>query len=483
MDNRRKETRTVRRMALCIGTLLLTGGLLTGCGTLPWERTNGAAAAAQKKEQKPDTGFIPELPGSYDSADTAVVVKKNEKDSQITFFNIPTGRNYTLNYDGTTRITDKYGREMSMQQVKAGDVTDVTFLKAKKKLRSLAVSSKMWSNRAEGNYQFNLNGKGMLVGKEQYELGNNVMVLSDDKQVALEDINACDGLVLQGIDRTIYSIVVDKGHGYLKLKNAEYFTGGWIEVGQSLIKPVKEDMLLTVPEGKFDVLVTNNGNGGKKSVTIKRNQETELDVGDLKGEETKNGNIVFTIKPMQASVYIDGDKVDISEPVSLEYGIHQLIVRAEGYQTMTKYLKVGQENANISLELEASDDKDVSGNDAAADNKNGADKKDDTGNGQTESGNTDYEYSDSQTDNHEPDTINATGGHRIYITSPRGAEVYFDGEYMGIAPLDFGKKSGSHEVTLRKGGCQTRSFTIQIDEEEKDISWSFSELEKLPGVE
>lgn len=441
-----------------------------GCSTvLPWERVDKADTSDNASQQTADTGFIPELPGSYDSADTAVIVSKNEKESTITFFNIATGRNYTLTYDGTTRISDQYGKELTIAQIGAGDVTDVTFLKSKKKLRSLSLSSQVWTNRAEGNFQINLNGKGLLVGKDQYRLAENVMVLSEGKQVEIMDINACDGLFLQGIDRTIYSITIEKGHGYLKLQNAEYFNGGWIEVGQALIQPVSEDMLLTVPEGKYQVLITNRGNGGTKEVSIERNRETVLDVGDLKGEEPVIGNIVFTVTPQEASVYIDGDKADISSPVSLEYGIHQLIVRAEGYETMTKYLKVGQPYANIDLELEEAeeetgsgetDGKNISGNSASAER--------DSGSGSV-----------SENSAAGAETVNASGDYRIYITSPKETEVYFDGKYVGLAPVDFKKESGTHVVTLRKSGSQTRSFTIQIDEEPKDISWSFSELEKI----
>lgn len=449
---------------------LFLGGTLMGCSTvLPWERVDKADTSDNASQQTADTGFVPELPGSYDSADTAVIVSKNEKESTITFFNIATGRNYTLTYDGTTRLSDQYGKELTIAQIGAGDVTDVTFLKSKKKLRSLSLSSQVWTNRAEGNFQVNLNGKGLLVGKDQYRLAENVMVLSEGKQVELMDINACDGLFLQGIDRTIYSITIEKGHGYLKLQNAEYFNGGWIEVGQALIQPVSEDMLLTVPEGKYQVLITNRGNGGTKEVSIERNRETVLDVGDLKGEEPVIGNIVFTVTPQEASVYIDGDKADISSPVSLEYGIHQLIVRAEGYETMTKYLKVGQPYANIDLELEEAeeetesgetDGKNISGNSASAER--------DSGSGSV-----------SENSAAGAETVNASGDYRIYITSPKETEVYFDGKYVGLAPVDFKKESGTHVVTLRKSGSQTRSFTIQIDEEPKDISWSFSELEKI----
>ena len=62
------------------------------------------------------------------------------------------------------------------------------------------------------------------------------------------------------------------------------------------------------------------------------------------------------------------------------------------------------------------------------------------------------------------------------IESPVGAEVYVDGNYVGIVPASFSKKSGSHEVTIRKSGYLTRTYTINVDDEDKDISYSFSDL-------
>ena len=67
----------------------------------------------------------------------------------------------------------------------------------------------------------------------------------------------------------------------------------------------------------------------------------------------------------------------------------------------------------------------------------------------------------------------------MHIDSPVGAEVYLDGNYIGIAPVDFEKKAGNYVVSLRKTGYQTRSYTLQVDSEEKDVTYSFSELIKL----
>ena len=76
-------------------------------------------------------------------------------------------------------------------------------------------------------------------------------------------------------------------------------------------------------------------------------------------------------------------------------------------------------------------------------------------------------------------TTSTKSSYKVHIDSPVGAEVYLDGNYIGIAPVDFEKKAGNYVITLRKTGYQTRSYTLQVDSEEKDVTYSFSELSKL----
>ena len=73
------------------------------------------------------------------------------------------------------------------------------------------------------------------------------------------------------------------------------------------------------------------------------------------------------------------------------------------------------------------------------------------------------------------------GEYRVRIEEPSGAEVYKDGNYLGIAPISFKKSPGTYIITLRRNGYQTRSYTISVDNEEKDASFSFSELVSLDG--
>ena len=51
-----------------------------------------------------------------------------------------------------------------------------------------------------------------------------------------------------------------------------------------------------------------------------------------------------------------------------------------------------------------------------------------------------------------------------------------DGSYVGIAPISFAKLEGSIVITLRKTGFQTRNYTIQLENDKKDVHYSFSDL-------
>ena len=393
-----------------------------------------------------NTGFIPAKAGMYDSADTAMIKQINNQEKKITFYNFVREKNYTLTFDGTAKLYDKYGSSISMEQVNEGDIVEITFLKEKKTLASLQKSDECFVLEDVSNFSINEKTKEMTIGSATYQYKDDLFIYSDGKQVEVMDINAVDCLRVQGIDHTVHSIYIDKGHGYLRLKNDEYFWGGWIEVGQSIIRPIEEDMLLIVPEGKYDVLLSTNGISSTKKVTIKRDKETELDIGDLKKEELKKyGNLIFVVSPDTASIYIDGEEVDISGPVEVEYGVHQMMAKAEEYQTITQYIKVGQENATIQVTME----------------------KD---NGESVSSNTTTTTSETE--------AASTSSGKVTIAAPVGTEVYVDGSYVGVAPVSFKKTMGVHVITLRQDGYETRSYTINITDLTTDESMSFSALVK-----
>lgn len=427
----------MRKCILAVLAAVVIG--MAGCSP----RTVQQQESVVPESSSVDTGFRVTTPESYDSTDTAVLVKKDKKEGRITLLNLNRSRTYTLSMDGTTHLYDKYGESVSLDQIAAGDVVDVCFLKSNKHLTSMKQSPQAWKNEGISRYDIDYIRSEVKIGEDIYKLTDNTQYLSMGRSIEKMDLTPGDVLDFQGIDKQILSVKVAKGHGYLRLVNDENFVGGWIEIGQSAIKQITDDMLLTLPEGSYQVTISHRGGGGVKNVTIHRNEETELDIGDLEVAQVQKGLLIFSVSPSGAQVYLDGVATDVSEPVSLEYGIHQMIVKADGYKSITQYLRVGQASAGVNVVLES-----VTGEET--------DKK---------------EVIDVSSDS-----------YKVHIDAPEGVEAYVDGNYVGIVPCSFKKEAGAHVLTLRKTGYTTRSYTIQVDEEEKDISLSFGALEAVEST-
>ncbi len=463
-----------RRFSSAVTMLMLTALILTGCTS---EASN--IGKAQDKNGEPDvvdTGFTLSTVGSYDSADTAVVLATDPDNKAVSFINMDTGKQYTLYYDGTTNVTDKYDGPMTISQIKAGDVVDITFLKGRKKLAGIKRSPEAWVYDEVRNYDLAGTNRSASIGSQMYSLPESVVVLSEGRRVEAGEVVSQDVVTISGISHKIYSVNVDRGHGYLRLKNDQPLLGGWIEVGNSVIRQITEDMLLTVPEGSYQVVLTNNNVGCVKEITVERGKEVVLDVGDLEVAEDAVGKILFTVEPEGALVSVDGRLVDISKPVELEYGIHQIQAEASGYDTLTKHIQVGSEYATISFKLEESrknDAKDSVSDNSIPDRIPWKDTMDSVKENNPKK--------DSISENELSVSENALGTsnqYKVYVDSPKGVEVYLDGNYVGLSPVRFTKTAGRHEITLKKSGYKTKTYTIYLENTRKDETYSFSALEK-----
>lgn len=442
------------------------------------------------------TEFYMSAPGNYDSADTAIVISKDVANSTVTFMTLSIYKKYTLNFDGATTFYDKYGQALSFAQISEGDIVNLNFMKSSKRLNSLQLSSDAFV--LSGLEDYELGSRKMMIGKEEYAVSGDVVIIGPSGQAELMDINDVDVLTVQGFGHTINSIVIDRSHGYLRLENDSFFVGGFIEVDNDKVYQIQDEMLLAIPSGDIEVTVSHLGCIGTERLSVEAGKEYSIDVSGWQGE-AKKGSIVFIVSPDDAKVLIDGKQVDISAPVELEYGIHQMNISAKGYKTISKYLKVGSSSANIDVTLEkenAKQETSVSTNSTVSDNHiitpppSVPSVSENIITSPTVSGNTIPSASGNQipesstvsnntaADN-SSDIISTDERARVYIDGPADVEVYVDGTYIGVAPTSFKKKEGFAVVTLRKEGYSTRSYTLELDNISADEHYSFAELTQL----
>lgn len=417
--------------------LLLAGLCLMGCG-------NSQPEPEPQEEIVEQTAYRQAL---ADSLDEAIIVSIDQEKSSIRFYNLTLGRTYVLTYNGATGMKNKFGDEIVAGQLSEGDMVRVTFIKAQKLAKSIQLLDNVDVRLVDSDFEINKAAHTMTFDGEQYSLHKNVALLSMGDQIQIEEINPVDGLKIITRDHEVYAITVATGHGYVRLTGHDAFVDGWVEVGQSYIGKVTEEMLIPVQEGEYVLYISKDGVAGSKEIAVARDEETLVDVSELQTELTKKmGKIIFTITPASATLVIDGEEVDYSSEVELEYGIHQIKVSAEGYSTLSQYIKVGEPLANINLKLKVPEDD--------------QEKKEE----------------EEETSVSSNTIISSPSDYRVYIDAPRGAEMYLNGRYVGTVPLNFAKEPGTYIISLRKTGYQTRSYTLQIDDSQKDVSYSFSEL-------
>lgn len=411
--------------------------------------------------------------------DTVVVVKKDLTKKEITLRNILGGEPKALKYDGATVFSTRHEQPMSVEELTVGEIGEVTFTTYNKEIKSLKISDEYWENKKINRFTIDEKKKTLSIGEDDlYELDSNLFVASGEGEIALMEVTNLDTITIRGKDSKIYSIIVEDGHGYIRVVNDYYFTGGWIEIGQDIIKVLTEDMLIPVPEGKYDIVVTNKGYTGKTKVSVERDKETKLDLSEIDVEETAIGRVQFTIEPDYAQLYIDGVMTDYDDRVALEYGIHSLRAQLAGYETITTNFKVNSEFSNIKIILDKDDTNSSSSSDSSSSSTTNTNA---TVNSSTESGSSttsssSTSASSSSTSSSSTNTVSLSDNKKIFIEGPQGAEVYLDGTYIGIAPCSTLKVTGSHTITLSKSGYKPKTYTVNVVNDEKDLTMSFSEL-------
>ena len=401
--------------------------VLTGCGTIGLAQEAAFESAYENKPEEETDIFLSESRG--------VLEEVNAQDETITVYRMDQKDEITLIYDNATAVQDKYGSSLTMSQLNPGEIVDLRYNSELRKAGSVNVSSDIWCYDNVEKHEIN-EGRGTLqVGSETYRISKETKVFSGQEQISLDQILKQDVLSLKGTGYDVASIIVDKGHGYLKLENEEPLVGGFIEVGQAVIQQISEDMLITVPEGSYVVSLSAEGFQETREITIARNKETVLDLGDIDLPQPVNGRVVFSVYPEQASVAVDGITINTAYPILLSFGLHQVTASADGYDTISEYVNVEGETTTVRLTLDEFVANTVSGN-----------------------------------------TVKEDSNHTITIQAPADVEVYQDNLYMGIAPVTFKKTEGSHTITLRKTGYVTKSYQIEVTDDDRDLVYSFPDL-------
>lgn len=381
---------------------------------------------------------------------TGVIVEKDTENTRISIRELDTDVVSNLHYDGSSSITDQYGQEVTGEDLDVGLIVKAAYRPEDASLVSLEVPKDVWEYSEEDDFIFRAEEHMLCFAEKKFQYSEELTYVSSQGQpITLGEINMADVLTVRGVGYKVYSIVQTGGHGYIRLTGYQDFLGGILGVGNQSVLKVTENMFITAPEGEVTLTISKGANVASKTVEVSKNQEIEADFSDYVPMVKNVGMITFAIEPHGADLTINGTAVDYSKPVALNYGEYKIAVSLTGYDSYTGILDVEDAARTVSIDLIETTASVATASPAPEDGTEGTEEKGKTA---------------------------VDSEHTITISGPRGAEVYLDNVYKGMAPCKFTKVTGTQTLTLRKAGCVTKSYTISVEDNDENVSYEFAEL-------
>lgn len=421
---------------------------------------------------------------------TAVLTGIDMEHNIISFMDCVTGGRQSLIYHGGVTVKNTFDTEIGINGLSCGMIVDVEYYADTGKLIGIVISDSSVVLKNISKFSADTEKNKAVYKGTSCAMSEYVLAFDGDSPLDIREINTEDQVTLYLYGDKLMSVVIELGHGYVRLENQDSYIGGMVEIGYDVIVPVTDNMLLTVREGDYTLRISKDGYSGSKAVKVVRGRETEVDLRDI---AVPTGSVTFNVTPPEAVIYVSGNKIDGNVYTGL-YGSYSVKVEAEGYQTFKGSFRIEDTVKSYTINLtKLEDGDDTSSTETSTDNSETGQTigSETTGNTGTDTAGTGTETgtdtgSTTQTDSGSTEATTtastedpASNGYVIKIKAPVGVGVYFDGDYVGKAPVSVPKVAGTHTITLYQTGYLIKSYTIQTTDDAKDDEYSFAALTTL----
>lgn len=403
---------------------------------------------------------------------TAIITSMDMENNQMHFVSVLDGTDITLQYHGGVRVSDTKGTDIGIDSVVCGNVVDIVYYADTEKLVSIAKNAKVKTYTQVKKFLYRQDQHTASCNGTSYKVSDYAQVFDGNQVLALVDVNTEDEVTLSVWNGNLVSVVITKGHGYVRLLNQGTYVGGFVEIGKDVIVPVTVDMLVAVGEGDYTLRINKNGYSGEKNIRVMKDRELNVDISDI---AIPSGMVTFAVTPEDAGevIKVDGEIIANRTYTGL-YGDHELSITAEGYDSFRGSFKITDtmKNLHVTLQQETTEESTEETTEATTQ------EAQTTTSGQTTQATeaTQNPQTTSATTQSGQTTESAEQGNKITIKKPEGVGVYFDGDYVGIAPVSIKKTAGTHTITLYKAGYLIKSYTIQAEDDGKDDEYSYADL-------
>lgn len=280
-----------------------------------------------------------------------ILLYSNTDTGRLFVENVETGRQEEFEYNGGTYIYDRYGKSVTMERLKSGELIHISYTEGKV-LTEIQTATETFVYDTVTKFRIDDEKDMITIAGSNYYYDEAMIVFSGNGIISLNELSKNDVLCIRGLDKKILTVSVTRGHGTVALKNTDVFQGGMVTIGNAAAAEITGDMVLEVPEGTHILSVANDGYGGTMEITVNRFEEVSVDLNTLKGEGPSYCTLTLSVVQENARVFIDGVLTDHEKPIQLKYGAYQITIEAKDQEDWSGKLVVNSPEADIKIDME-----------------------------------------------------------------------------------------------------------------------------------
>lgn len=359
----------------------------------------------------------------------AVVIGVNigeENSPTITLKNL---KNDTVN---TVYITDKtiFPKATAAENIKTGDLYTYVFDKDKN-LKELKTCEAAWSFSDIG-VTVNKTAKLVKFGYESdehkdmsYKYDENITSVRDKNGNIrnIDDIDVMDTVKVTGYNNgvvdKIFSIVIEKGHGSLELRNINNIKNPTVTIDSEEISIDTSKPIINLSEGTHTVVIKGkNISDITKEVSVSSSEPYVLDLSKV---IVNTGALTVYSNINDYTLYINDKEYDEDQSILLPYGEYKIRAVKDGYQNFSTNVIIDADQNTVKIKLQK---------------------------------------------------LNQSGIVTL-TASPADAEIYIDDNYVGKGSTKVQLALGSYVAKAVCEGYTTQSKQINVTVDGQEISGSF----------
>lgn len=358
---------------------------------------------------------IASLPVSSEKTSTLTgIVKSIGTNGQLNVYDFNTGKSLNFIADNLSLLKNKYGEPIVFAEISIGDIVDVEYLD--NSIKELFFSRQATEYKNISNVKIDTVEQIIEIGNDSFSFNDQLITYNKGETLDLSAIKPLDVLTVKFYKNIVWYMELNKGHGYIEFDGIDFIKDGVVEIDNNIIKSLDDFERLEILEGSHKVVVKGaNITPISKEIYIERNAVAAIDLSEL---ELLTGQLVLKVNQTDYSLTINGEEIDLTKPIELNYGEYAVTVEKDGYTPWEGSVEIKDRSNQLIVEL----------------------------------------------------TEKIQFCKFTVYSDPAGAEIYIDNFFIGISPCTQNIEYGTHSITYKKDGYKTINFDITLNTPE-DSKW------------